>query len=71
MAYTGTYDRLGVHVGENARTVIRAALPKLKPSFRAGTKRRAERHAFLREILCAHRAAGELYRDLVFPVWPL
>lgn len=65
MAYTGTYDRLGVHVGENARTVIRAALPKLNPRYRRGPHTRNARHAFLREILCAHRAAGELYRAVM------
>lgn len=58
--YTGTYERLNVHVMASTRTVLRAMNKKLKKSAFTRANRTA-RHALYREILACHKQARELY----------
>lgn len=52
--YTGTYNRLRVHVRSSNIDVIRAARKKIKPQFRKTRAHRDARHAYFRELLAIH-----------------
>lgn len=58
----GTYQRLNVPVTASARTVIRAASRKLKPTARYARDMREARHAFYREMLAHHADERGLVR---------
>ncbi len=59
----GTYCRLGVPVWSTDREVIRAARRLLSATVRRGRALRAERHAFLRQMLEFHHCEQELVRE--------
>lgn len=56
----GTYLRLGVTVGDNWCTVVRAAARKLAPHVRRNPAQREARHRFYRQMLTYHRRAQEI-----------
>jgi hypothetical protein len=57
--YSGTYMRLGVHVGASNREVIRAARTKLANP--RNPAERKDRHTFFRYMLKHHERARDLY----------
>ena len=59
------YDRLGVHVAESPRAVVRAAHRLLAPAMRRSRAKRTERHAWLRAMLKAHADARSLYHTVM------
>jgi len=59
----GTYCRLGVPVWSTDREVIRAAHRLLSTRARRGRALRAERHAFLRQMLQFHHCEQDLVRE--------
>jgi len=59
----GTYCRLGVPVWSTDREVIRAARRLLSARARRGRALRAERHAFLRQMLEFHHCEQDLVRE--------
>ena len=60
--YYAFYNRLCVPVTASARTVIRAALRRLRKPSRRGRRQRGERHKLLRAVLKEHADAMRLYR---------
>lgn len=63
--YHGIYNRLGVHVGASALTVIRAARRKLAKKARRSRKHRTARHTFYRAMLAEHKDARDLYNHVM------
>ena len=59
----GIYCRLGVPVWATNCEVIRAALQLLSAHARRGRALRAERHAFLRQMLKFHHCEQDLVRE--------
>lgn len=58
----GTYDRLGVTVGDGARVVIRRARARLTPQAQRDPAFRDLRKHFYRQMLEHHRDARRLVR---------
>lgn len=58
----GTYDRLGLTVGDGARVVIRSARARLTPQARRDPAFRDLRKCFYRQMLEHHRTAQHLVR---------
>lgn len=58
----GTYERLGVRVGDDDRTILRRARAVLTPEARRDPAFRDLRKCFYRQMLQHHRDAQNLVR---------
>ncbi len=62
MSLYGTYLRLGLHVGESDRAVVRAAAARVTRSSQRDPALRDERKRFYRQMLNHHHDAQDLVR---------
>lgn len=61
--WTGTYNRLHLHVSASDRAVIRAARLVIDPLFQHSREHREGRHAFFRAMLDNHQRARRIVEE--------
>ena len=64
MSFYGFYGRLGVHVMQSNRDVIRAARKRISARHRYGRARLPERKYLYREVLKIHASERALFLDV-------